>query len=271
MNEKSYFKVDGSVWLDSSYDSATSLAQVRLSLAKRLAETYSPRSILDVGCGDGRFLNVLKNVERKIGIDFSESMLSIAREKYPDTEFGLVDLEDIESDYLQDLNSIQMFTLLGVIHYLNSPINALKNIVRCSSKNSIWVISFRNRLFNLSEESKYHSSSKFHAESALLEEESFFWANHKTSAYIVDSYPIDHLVNYPTFDNHLIEGFTDNHWNPYEYTNWRQFTPIESLHLLNHIGIHPTWIVPINSEALMDPQKKVPLQSVSSFLAIGQK
>jgi len=53
-------------------------------------------SILELGCGTGDLLQALKP-KRGVGVDFSPEMLKIARNRYPDLEFRLADIEQLES------------------------------------------------------------------------------------------------------------------------------------------------------------------------------
>jgi ubiquinone/menaquinone biosynthesis C-methylase UbiE/GT2 family glycosyltransferase len=52
-------------------------------------------SILELGCGTGDLLHALQP-RRGVGIDFSEEMLKIAKNRYPDLEFQLADIEELE-------------------------------------------------------------------------------------------------------------------------------------------------------------------------------
>ena len=54
-------------------------------------------NILEVGCAAGDLLNALKPA-KGTGIDFSEKMIEIAREKYPHLNFILGDIENISLD-----------------------------------------------------------------------------------------------------------------------------------------------------------------------------
>lgn len=78
-------------------------------LIKLLKEIGGIDSLLEVGCGTGRFLSIIHNEFPEIklkGIDLSEKMLEIARNKNPSISFEL-------SDYFQ-LNSINSkFVLLS--------------------------------------------------------------------------------------------------------------------------------------------------------------
>ena len=50
-------------------------------------------SVLDVGCGNGRLLDALKEKDvQYLGLDFSEQLIAQARAKYPDNEFRVADL-----------------------------------------------------------------------------------------------------------------------------------------------------------------------------------
>ena len=49
--------------------------------------------ILDLGCGSGRFYKVLKEKEISyFGIDFSEKLIEIAKQKYPKGRFQVADI-----------------------------------------------------------------------------------------------------------------------------------------------------------------------------------
>lgn len=60
---------------------------------KELVSGVSGLNILDAGCGDGIFTAFLQSQKNTvIGIDGSEEMISIARQKYPRLKFEVVDL-----------------------------------------------------------------------------------------------------------------------------------------------------------------------------------
>jgi ubiquinone/menaquinone biosynthesis C-methylase UbiE len=74
-------------------------------------------SVAEIGCGTGDLLFAVKP-ERGLGIDFSEEMIRIAREKFPQLEFRVADAEDMDihekfdyiivSDLLSSLVDIQV-------------------------------------------------------------------------------------------------------------------------------------------------------------------
>ncbi|MBT3412944.1 MAG: class I SAM-dependent methyltransferase [Candidatus Jacksonbacteria bacterium] len=53
-------------------------------------------SLLDVGCGNGRFFEMLQDVSCEYqGVDASEGMIREARKKYPQTPFTIGDMRDL--------------------------------------------------------------------------------------------------------------------------------------------------------------------------------
>lgn len=95
--------------------------RIRGYYQQRLAEIYKhlvpPRMrVLELGCGHGDLLAALEP-SRGVGIDLSEKMLDLARERYPDFQFFHGDAHDalpsekfdfiIVSDLLNDLRDVQ--------------------------------------------------------------------------------------------------------------------------------------------------------------------
>ena len=46
--------------------------------------------VLDLGCGNARYYQLLKNTDYT-GVDFSEKLIEIAKNKYPEAKFQAVD------------------------------------------------------------------------------------------------------------------------------------------------------------------------------------
>lgn len=72
-----------------------------MDLAKRI-EKYNPLSVADLGCGPGNSTSVLRSVfpnARLIGIDNSANMIEKARNTYPDIEFRLRDIQNLNEKY----------------------------------------------------------------------------------------------------------------------------------------------------------------------------
>ncbi|MGF1606237.1 MAG: ArsR/SmtB family transcription factor [Rhodothalassiaceae bacterium] len=100
--------------------------------AALLAQSQGARSILDVGTGTGRILEIMAPlVERGLGIDLSPDMLSIARTKLADEAFRhcqvrLGDMYDLPVD-----NSTQDLVVFHqVLHFSDDPALALREAAR---------------------------------------------------------------------------------------------------------------------------------------------
>jgi 2-polyprenyl-3-methyl-5-hydroxy-6-metoxy-1,4-benzoquinol methylase len=88
---------------------------------KCLKYIQSKDSLLDVGCGNGRFAGFLeKHIQNfnYMGIDNSKELLQIARETYPQYEFQLLDLQERMSNLLDE--KFDVITLFGVLHHIPS-------------------------------------------------------------------------------------------------------------------------------------------------------
>lgn len=71
-----------------------------LTHIRELAVSLGPRSVLDVGCGEGRFLGMLPpSVERRVGVDLSARALRFARAFYPEIEFLGTDAAELDETF----------------------------------------------------------------------------------------------------------------------------------------------------------------------------
>ncbi|WP_026915726.1 class I SAM-dependent methyltransferase [Christiangramia portivictoriae] len=66
---------------------------------KELVEEINPDSILDVGCGEGRFLGLLGNRIRKVGVDLSPRPIKFAQAFHPDIEFHCTDANQLKEEF----------------------------------------------------------------------------------------------------------------------------------------------------------------------------
>ena len=89
-------------------------------------------SLLDVGTGTGRMLQVLgRNVERVVGFDSSHSMLAVARANLERAEVRGVDLRqgDIYVPPFPN-DSFDLIVIHQVLHFLDDPVQAIREVSR---------------------------------------------------------------------------------------------------------------------------------------------
>jgi ubiquinone/menaquinone biosynthesis C-methylase UbiE len=81
----------------------------------------SGSNVLEIGCGTGDLL-AATNPKLGVGIDFSEAVISLAKEKYPDLEFYCIDAENIDANILKNSpilsSKFDFIILAGVLGYL---------------------------------------------------------------------------------------------------------------------------------------------------------
>lgn len=88
-------------------------AESNKKIVMRRFKHFSGEKILDIGCGYGFFTDYFRSIgANAYGIDGSEKMIEIARERYPMTSFSVADITtplDIESDRFEMIFSNQVF------------------------------------------------------------------------------------------------------------------------------------------------------------------
>lgn len=94
------YNVLASRWSDPSFDRTNGIEQH----ARAIAFTAARGPALDVGCGSsGRFIDILREHGfRAEGLDISEEMLRLARERHPDVAFHHADIVTWEPQHSYD-------------------------------------------------------------------------------------------------------------------------------------------------------------------------
>lgn len=110
-----------------------------------LAQRIGARSVLDVGCGSGRYLAALAaaGATRLVGIDVSDAMIELAR-KETDGLHG-ADVELVRSDFMpwQTKETFDLVVAMGLYDYVEGPLKMLKRM-RALTKDAM-IASFPSR------------------------------------------------------------------------------------------------------------------------------
>lgn len=273
-NTKEVFDKLAVNWINESYNSGEqTIATIRLEVIEELLKEIKPKSLLDVGCGDGRLLSLFQDITQRIGIDYSANMVALAKKQNPNIDFLQADLNDInlENHLLSNIqNKYQVMIMMGVVHYLDIPSKTISSLEKIIENNGFFIISFRNKLFNLNKESKYHNSLNTQKNIKYLNEELNYLSKHEEEisinyGQIEKNENILKLIT-KIKDDKLYEGYTDSSWNPENHNNWRQFTPLEAVILLEQIGFSVLKIIP-----LINRQSNNKYKNATSFVIVSRK
>ena len=98
-------------------------------------------SVLEIGCGTGETIHDIK-AKRKVGIDYSEKMIEIAKNRFNDVEFHVMAAEEIHLDEKFDL--IILSNLVGFLDDVQSVFNQLNKV--CHSRTKI-IVTYYNFLW----------------------------------------------------------------------------------------------------------------------------
>jgi len=84
-------------------------------------------SILEIGCGTGDTLASL-NPRRGLGIDISHKMVEVAKEKYPDLQFEVGDLEDLQIE--EKFDYVILIEMIGYVDDIQLAFKELKKVCK---------------------------------------------------------------------------------------------------------------------------------------------
>jgi len=98
-------------------------------------------SVLEIGCGTGELLNGIK-AKHKTGIDFSPSMIKIARGQFPSIDFKVMAAEEISLDQKFDL-----IILSNLIGYLEDVQEVFKQLHKICHERTKIIVTYYNYLW----------------------------------------------------------------------------------------------------------------------------
>lgn len=95
------------------------------------AQLPEKAKVLDLGCGSGYITNYLHNQNlNAVGLDFSQEMINIAKEKYPTIDFLLADFVSIQNYF--DENSVDALIAVYSLYFV--PKEQFESVLKSLSK-----------------------------------------------------------------------------------------------------------------------------------------
>ena len=86
------------LWAATYQNESNPIKDLSDNLVKKFLPSLQGKSVLDCGCGTGKFCTITEeqNAQRIVGLDLSPAMISIAKENHPKTEFICADITKAE-------------------------------------------------------------------------------------------------------------------------------------------------------------------------------
>ena len=98
-------------------------------------------TILDIGCGTGEILNFLKP-KKGVGIDISDNMITIAKNKYPQYSF----ITSTAAEFKTDL-AFDYILLIDVIEHIENIEQAIETMAKLANQNTTLIFLAANTLW----------------------------------------------------------------------------------------------------------------------------
>jgi len=114
---------------DSWHQDDTRQLQRKIDLA--ILEEYNFSKILDIGCGKGSLTHLLKKRNNYVlGIDISKTAVDFARERYPDIEFEVADVNNLDEfdNIVSKIKDINLIFTSEVFSYIENWKDLLKRM-----------------------------------------------------------------------------------------------------------------------------------------------
>lgn len=124
-------------------------------------------SVLDIGCGNGRFLEEIQSsgfkVQEYLGIDSSKWMIAEARKLHPDFQFEVCSMESLFSHPAIPLSRYPAILFLASFHHLETRVSRIETLKQAKE-----LLAPNGRIYmtnwNLLEQEKYRESHQWNGD-----------------------------------------------------------------------------------------------------------
>src|SRR3990167_3913694 len=254
-----YFIDNAKNWISDAYENKdyiypVGLHRVRIVL-KIIRELLDTHKILDVGCGGGHLCcELARNGYNVLGIDQSHVMIEEAEKNRLKLNQNEIDRLKFQ---LNNLDSIDVFTALGLIGYLPSDEQLFEKANTLLRDQGYLIVSFRNRLFNLFSIS-HRTLNEIKADEfiGLVEETSSLYEkidNKDVKSFIEEL----HAVTKKIPDNGLLdkktntESFEKTRKNYTGAIEARQTSPKQAMKIANNCGFNTVKLYGIHPHIML--------------------
>jgi len=115
-------------------------------------------SVLDLGCGNGRLIEMLQSSNKYLGIDNSDKLIEVAKKRYPGYNFTISDILELKLN-----KKFNIILSLSVIHHIPQKYQKrfIETISKHLNKNGIVIVTSWKYKKDLVKNSKKISQNEF--------------------------------------------------------------------------------------------------------------
>jgi len=172
-----YFEENAQEWVDFGHEKEGynyPVGKNRNRIVKKiLSEFKGIKEVLDIGCGGGNLcVDLAKENYHVKGIDESVEMIKISEKRAAEAneklniQFSRMSIHELDADH----HKYDAITAMGVIGYLDNDDHLFSLANKKLNKGGLFIVSCRNRLFNLFSTSKYMKKEMLLGDEALIDE-----------------------------------------------------------------------------------------------------